>query len=97
LTVDVETVTGAGGRGGGLQGTVGEGGGEEVIVRGIEAAGVVRDDVRGSGAQGDGGGRVACSWALESFPLSSKCRRDSSPLSVKPAKKLESVGRLPRR
>ena len=55
--VSVEAVTGAGGRGGGAQGTIGEGGREEVRVGRIETAGVVRDDIRGGGAQGQGGGQ----------------------------------------
>ncbi len=57
MTVSIETVAGAGGRGGGGQGTVGKGGGEEVGVGRIETAGVVRDDIRGGGGQGDGGGQ----------------------------------------
>jgi hypothetical protein len=57
LAVSVETVAGGWGRGGGGQGTVREGGREEVRIGRIETAGVVGDDVRGGGAQGDGGGQ----------------------------------------
>ena len=56
--VGVEAVAGGRGAGRSAQGTVEKGGGEEARVGGIEAVGVIGDDVRGARGQGDRAGEV---------------------------------------